>query len=442
MLKKFLFASVISTLSASVFAQKIVQTGSLPNDVENARSFLLANGNVILFGGDNGNGQSPVEYRQAYIYNVSNGTWSSTGSMHSIRSFFDAAQLGNGNILAVAGDSSGAQCEIYNVSTGKWSYTGSLHTYREQHAVATMKNGKVLTAGGSGDSTAEVYDPATGKWTLTGRMNNLHGSGITLTSLADGTVLAVGGQFADTTAEIYDPTTDKWTLVGNTAGKRMYHSAILLSNGKVLVVGGTDFNDNVTSELYDPSTKKFTKTGDLGSVAASVVLINLPNNKVFTVVFGDFFSTNTKVFETYDVASGTWSYPTTTGLTTEGYCMNMLKNGNILFSAGTYTPLNGASNACGLIEDVISDLATTTDSKVSLNVYPNPAKDILNINLQAEGQSFYTISLKNIMGQEVRNLTLQPGMNILSLDDMARGVYVYTIEGNNTVLKTSQLVLQ
>jgi N-acetylneuraminic acid mutarotase len=66
--------------------------------------------------------------------------------------------------------------------------------------------------------------------------------GHTATLLADGRVLVVGG-YQDGSpngpfAELYDPLSGTWTAAGNMATMRSSHTATLLPNGKVLVAGG------------------------------------------------------------------------------------------------------------------------------------------------------------------------------------------------------------
>src|SRR5579862_415925 len=115
-----------------------------------------------------------------------------------------------------------------------------------------------------------------GTFVPTGSMNVSRGFA-SATLLSDGKVLIAGGS-DDTgapliSAEIYDPATGQFTLTGNMTVARSGHSGTLLGNGKVLIAGG-DGPDRVNSsgggivfapgtaaELYDPATGAFTPTG-------------------------------------------------------------------------------------------------------------------------------------------------------------------------------------
>ena len=66
------------------------------------------------------------------------------------------------------------------------------------------------------------------------------------TILANGQVLVVGGDDNGSPAtvldkvELYDPASGKWSLTGNLNAAREYHTATLLPNGQVLVAGGAN----------------------------------------------------------------------------------------------------------------------------------------------------------------------------------------------------------
>jgi hypothetical protein len=85
----------------------------------------------------------------------------------------------------------------------------------------------------------------------------------TATLLRDGRVLIVGGRgdALNAIAEIYDPRTKHFADTGRLTTARYKHTAGLLPDGRVLVAGGSDereWSGNLTSaEIYDPKTGKF-----------------------------------------------------------------------------------------------------------------------------------------------------------------------------------------
>jgi N-acetylneuraminic acid mutarotase len=119
-----------------------------------------------------------------------------------------------------------------------------------------LRNGKVLIAGGKGElfdhvSATELYDPVTARWTGTGQMK-LGRYDHTATLLANGDVLVIGSDTQDSaaTAEIYSTTMEKWSLLRQLVVERRGHTATLLLNGKILILGGDPAN---RVEFYSPN---------------------------------------------------------------------------------------------------------------------------------------------------------------------------------------------
>lgn len=157
-----------------------------------------------------------------------------------------------------------------------WQFTatGSMTKTRTSHTATALADGRVLVVGKyAWDQTAEVYDPVTGTFTATGPLTVAGGSGHTATRLANGKVLVAGGTGGSFTyagftrgAELFDPATGTFTATGDMSTPRLYASATLLANGKVLVAGGSLttwqgwFGTLASAEIYDPATGTFSPT--------------------------------------------------------------------------------------------------------------------------------------------------------------------------------------
>ena len=83
--------------------------------------------------------------------------------------------------------------------------------------------------------------------------------GSTVTLLPSGKVLVAGGYGNSiyASAAIYDPNANSanaWSFVKPMNSPRTGHAAILLSDGRVLVSGGSNGQNNLgPSEIYDPN---------------------------------------------------------------------------------------------------------------------------------------------------------------------------------------------
>src|SRR2546428_4916314 len=134
-------------------------------------------------------------------------------------------------------------------------------------------------------SARPAFTQSTGpSWSYTGSLNTPR-YGHTATLLPNGKVLVVGGASgADLldSAELYDPATGTWSLTGHLNVAHWFHTATLLPNGKVLVAGGQATNGYPffaahTAEIYDPATGTWSLTGNLNVPRLFHTATLLPN---------------------------------------------------------------------------------------------------------------------------------------------------------------------
>ena len=238
--------------------------------------------------------------------------------------------------------------------SSNWSLTDSLSTVRASHTATLLPNGKVLVAGGYagllGDpapalQSAEVYHPA-GGWSPAGNMGTARG-GHTATLLPDGTVLVVGGNTGEVdlsvlaTAELYLPGSG-WIPTGSMETPRNRHTTTLLPNGKVLVTGGfsAPFSEAVASaELYDPASGTWSTIENMAVSRRDHTATLLPNGKV--LVTGGAISCDAELYDPATGATGTWGPAGSMGTSRSTHTATLLLNGKVLVAGGHY-PLESA----------------------------------------------------------------------------------------------------
>lgn len=176
-----------------------------------------------------------------------------------------------------------------------FSATGSLLQGRAGHVATALVDGKVLVTGGSNATsttpTAEMFDSASGLYAALPSMGTpryFH----TATRLLDGRVLIVGGSAgalglgANATAEIFDPASRTFAAVSPMAKARLFHTATLMTDGKVMIVGGDGPTGPVAEvELFDPSSGSFIvltqlQTPRSGHTATRLLTSTFPGDEV------------------------------------------------------------------------------------------------------------------------------------------------------------------
>ena len=288
----------------------------------------LPDGRIIVIGGYGGLSTGQIGIVDTNIFDPATNTWTRVANMHLPRWYPTLTELSDGRYVAISGNSTDSSHwadtpEVYDPTTNTWTLLSSISTsqvHEEEYPFSYLiPNGNVLTIGPSEDVTYEMnVDNQT--WTPVGGQSGVvNGSSIqylpgkilysggassvidtapaaattavldtnaanpvwrqtapmlfprvyhTLTMLANGQVLAVGGestsdQSVATTGvlptEIWDPTSETWSAAAPIAAARNYHStAVLMPDGRVLVAGGGHYdglNDagQDSAQIYSPS---------------------------------------------------------------------------------------------------------------------------------------------------------------------------------------------
>jgi Kelch motif/Galactose oxidase, central domain len=325
-----------------------LNTGLLNTARAGHTATLLPNGKALVAGGWNNNGL----LAGAELYDPGSGIWARTGSLSTGREWPAAALLLNSTVLIAGGESSAgyldylASAQLYDPASGTWTNTGSLTTRRYQHTATLLASGKVLVAGGSYEtptltyylSSAELFDPATGTWTTTGSLTAERFQH-TATLLPNGKVLVVGGwnsSFMPYSTELYDPASGTWTNTGSLNIARYLHTATLLANGLVLVAGGHSpylGGYLASAELYDPASGTWTNTGSLNNAREYHTATLLPDGQVL-VAGGDNMSGTLASAELYDPARGGWTTTDSLNTARESHTATLLPNGQVLVAGG------------------------------------------------------------------------------------------------------------
>jgi len=242
--------SVTRSLRLPVHYRDSYRTLGTPFTSRGHTASLTGDGSVLLIGGSRGQNAVSTSIDR---FDPRDNTLLKVGDLSVGREGHRAVRLNSGRILVTGGNSGlpAITAEVVDERTGAVSPTGSPRVQRVSHTATRIGDDRVLITGGysSGEGavlgisrSAEIWDPATNQFRLLDARMNVARAGHSATVLPDGRVLIVGGLSPDANyefAEVFDPATETFTVSAAVDNReRGLHATAQLPDGSVLVLGG------------------------------------------------------------------------------------------------------------------------------------------------------------------------------------------------------------
>jgi N-acetylneuraminic acid mutarotase/murein DD-endopeptidase MepM/ murein hydrolase activator NlpD len=363
---------------------------SLPNSLSSGQAFNVGNDKVVFIQ-RNGQGSGVA------IFDYSSNSWKPGATVPKGGQSPAMTMLANGNIFVCGGWDEASDVEIYNPSGDSWTSLAPMAQGRTSPIATALSNGNVFITSGFAEGTdgayalssTEIYNPNSspnGASVLgpTLPQPGPLGSGLANALMPSGKVLITGGGYSPSygavnvplaQAAIYDPASNIITAVGPMNVSRQNHTAIALTNGNVLLVGGiTDQGyGSVTSagitavcELLGnaPTPQQpgeFVSTGTLATALIGQQATTLTNGTVLLTGGGaGQDSATTATAQIYNPASASFRY-TKDNMTTPrtGHTSSLLPDGRVLIAGGSNgNPDTGGCLSSTEIYDPVADTFT------------------------------------------------------------------------------------
>lgn len=329
----------------------------------------IANSKVLIAGGlcdgpRNIDNTSPyVSHTKLSLWDGVNQKWEPVPSLHVGRIHHSASLLSDGSVMLVGGETDPAvsapdksvlesilksvlnSVEVFR--NGAVAELAPLQVARAHHTATPLANGKLLVAGGIDKdrkpiASVEIWEPGKQRW-QSGPPLKQPRYGHSATLLSDGRVMVAGGiNLAGGVdqnggpigaVEIWDPAYNTWSTGASLLLPLQGHSATLLSNGDVLVMGGSTIQAEpvAMAMVWDKTRAQWRAAGFRASNQGhigdphSVTLVPRPDGTAH--VFG--FRETAQWSPTTNTVSATSLYGAR-----ENHSVTLLRDGRLLLAGG------------------------------------------------------------------------------------------------------------
>lgn len=260
-------------------------TTVLPYNLQHARFTALNDGRIVLSGGLD-TGFLPTNGVQ--IFDPVADSWITKAPMNYPRSSHQAILLKDNRILVIGGYSGGTwittnTAEVYDPILNTWTMIAPSPLLGVAYKSVLMADGKVFVYDNS--AVSYIYDPIANSWFTTSARNH-NGVSAEILMLKSGHILFISNTNATSVVESYNPVANTWTSHSPLSGARMSYSLTLLKDGRVLITGGINAAGNPvkTIEIFDPVADLWTVSStQLKDYLYGHTAMVLQNGKVMVV---------------------------------------------------------------------------------------------------------------------------------------------------------------
>ncbi len=265
----------------------------------------LPNGEVMTIGGYGGLSTGDIGIVDTSIFNPATGTWTRAANMHTPRWYPDLTELPDGDYVAISGNSTNATTwadtpEVYDPAANTWTQLTKVSTsqvHEEEYPFSYLApNGNVFTIGPSEDVSYELnvekqtWTPVGGTSGITNGSSVMYRPGKILYSGGAPSVVKTTEASAGTSIIDLTAATPKWQQIAPMHYARIYHTLTMLANGEVLAIGGEDSSNQeiVTSgvlptEIWNPTTETWTPAAPIAAARNyHSTAILMPNGTVLS----------------------------------------------------------------------------------------------------------------------------------------------------------------